>query len=961
MSYLRKLDFLGAAAALLSFSTLVLIVYYAYLNYKQPVTGFILDKDSWVVVFVYEECEDGELCLKIGDQVTKIGDVDFDLYQSDRTLPHFAPFKKDEPVLMEFWRDGKYHRIFQHAYDTRLETSPAFTAIFLPLVFWVMGTVAVVFLRPRDGRWLLLILFQYDTALWLSAGFLGASRVAYSVEVFYFFIWLFLPLSVHLHLILPDSPFRKYHRAILLPLYGAAALFMVLDHVVTLPKDVAKWSTLLALAASLVLLILRQFVTAPLATRVATRMMLYGVALGLGPLIVLLVFYLIDLTAMLEFEYLSTVIGVFVVLSPLWPLTYIYAIYKHDVGTFEFRANRLLGAYGFFSLYITSYIVMFNVGLDLWQSWGLGVAFFGLALSLVFAALAPFLYMLFQRSVDRRIFGVKYRPNEVVSVFAEKIPTAFNREILKRIILDEILPTLLVRQSALYIFGESDVEMIYEQGFPERTDLPESSDLKRQVARAGRYISFPASPQGWYDWVRLVVPLSIQEKTIGVWLLGRRDPDDYYTKSDITLLGNLANQIAPVIENFRLVERARAEVAENKRLQEQLIHSQKMEAIGRLSAGVAHDFNNILSVIIGYSNLILAQYREDSALQQSIKNIQDAGERAAGLTKQLLAFSRQQVMEAKVTDVNEIVADVEKMLRRLAGEDIELITDLSSEIPRIKIDPGQMGQVIINLAVNARDAMPDGGRLSLATRAVACGGAGQPCHDGVPAGDYVLLRVEDTGVGIEAEVQARIFEPYYTTKELGKGTGLGLSMVYGIINQSKGFICVDSVIDEGTSFSIYLPAVSEEEEYGERLAKGMTVPHAGTETILLVEDEQSVRAVASEILQSNGYSVIESRDGEEALRSFGRHRGPIDLLLTDVVMPRMKGPELAARLAEAQPELKVIYMSGYNEESYLGRRIGEEGSMLIQKPFSPQNLARKVREVLDGKAAPAQRTAGSGP
>ena len=947
MARLWKLDPLGGVGGLLSFFTLFVIVYYAYVQFHQPDAGFRLERDSWIVVYVEQPCGEEEICLELGDEVLKIGDVDFERYHSNRAVSYLAT----DQLAIEFMRDGRFYTVMQRARHAGQNPLDNFSALFFPLLFWVMGTVAVVFLRPRDERWLLLVLFQYDTALWISAGFLGDTRLAYSGVLFYIFIWLFLPLSVHLHLILPDSPFKKYHRAVLLPLYGGALIFLVADQLFVLPRAVVAWSTLLAMAASLSLLILRQLVPAPPATRVANRMMLYGVGLGLGPIIILLVFYLFDYSALLQFTYLPMMVGVFLIISPLWPLTYIYAIYKHDLGTFEFRANRLLGVYGFFSLYITFYITLFNFGVDWWTSWGLELAFFGLMLSLFFAALAPLLYARFQRLVDRRVFGIKYRPNEVVSVFAEKIPTAFNRTILKRIIVSEILPTLLVRQSALFVFGESGVEKIYEQEIPESDTLPEKSELEKQVERAGRYISFSGDVEGRFAWVRLVVPLSILENTIGVWLLGRRDPDDYYTQSDINLLGNLANQIAPVIENFRLVEKAREEVAENKRLQEQLIHSQKMEAIGRLSAGVAHDFNNILSVIIGYSNLILAQYREDSALQQSIKNIQDAGERAAGLTKQLLAFSRQQVMEAKVTDVNAIVADVEKMLRRLAGEDIELVTDLSSELPSIKIDPGQMGQVIINLAVNARDAMPDGGRIVLSTNKINCGKVGVACHEGVPPGIYVLLRVEDTGVGIAPDVQDRMFEPYFTTKDLGKGTGLGLSMVYGIINQSGGYIFVDSNLGQGAVFSVYLPAVSVEEVDRERLARGMAVPHAGTETILLVEDEQSVRAVTSEILQSNGYKVIESRDGEEALLDFKRHRGQIDLLLTDVVMPRMKGPDLAGRLVDAQPKLKVIYMSGYNEESILGRRIGEDGSVLIQKPFSPQTLARKVRQVLDGADA----------
>jgi len=330
-----------------------------------------------------------------------------------------------------------------------------------------------------------------------------------------------------------------------------------------------------------------------------------------------------------------------------------------------------------------------------------------------------------------------------------------------------------------------------------------------------------------------------------------------------------------------------------------------------------------------------------------VTNIKDAGERAAGLTKQLLAFSRQHMMEAQVSSVNAIVRDVEKMLRRLTGEDIELVTRLAPKLPKVKIDPGQMGQVIINLAVNARDAMPDGGGITLATLCVFCQGGGRACHDGVPRGEYVLLTVQDSGSGIEPEVQRHIFEPYFTTKELGKGTGLGLSMVYGIINQSEGYIFVDSVVGGGATFSIYLPVASET-EIAQEIARGARgTLHAGTETVLIVEDEQSVRAVTSEILQSNGYKVIEARDGHEAIAEFKRHRGAIDLLLTDVVMPHMKGPELANRLLSLEPKLRVIYMSGYNEEAILGRRFGEGGSVLIHKPFSPQTLAGKVRDVLD--------------
>jgi signal transduction histidine kinase len=948
-----RLDASAIFGASLSLVTLAIVIYYGYLVSQQPDYGFYLDSETGEVIHLTYACAAGEQCLKYGDKVRKIGSVEFEEYSQSRTVAIYDAFKSGAPVPIEVERGQEVFTIHRQAVAETRGRLAGLSSLLFPLLFWVSGTTAVIFLRPRDARWLLLVLFHYDTAIWFSAGFLSAFKVAYSAVVFQNSLWWFLPLSVHLHLVLPDSPFKKYHRWLLPPLYLLTLYLVVQNELTQLPRVLRLGWALMGMILALGLLVLRLLLPSP-STGPANRVMLYGLAMGLGPIILMVLLYLVAPATLLTTSFLDVVGTISLLIIPLWPSTYIYAIYRYHWGALEFRANRLLGGYGFFVLYITAYIVIFNIAADPLLTGELDPLLFGLILSLIFVVSGPPVRLYFQQVVDRYVFDLRYQPNEIVEVFAEKIPTAFNRRFLRRVIEDEILPTLLIRKSALYVIADGEIETIYEQGLLGEEGAPDVSELAVLLSKAGQYISPSPEAGGKNGWIRVVVPLSIQVKTIGAWLLGRRDPDDYYTKSDVSLLGNLANQMAPVIENFRLVEKAREEVAENKRLQQQLIHSQKMEAIGRLSAGVAHDFNNILSVIIGYSNLILAQYREDKSLQQSIKNIQDAGERAAGLTKQLLAFSRQQVMEAKVTDVNAIVADVEKMLRRLAGEDIELVTDLGSDLPAIKIDPGQMGQVIINLAVNARDAMPDGGRIRIETRGVTCGEESGGCRDNVPPGNYVLLRVKDTGAGIEPEIQTRMFEPYFTTKDLGKGTGLGLSMVYGIINQSRGHIFVNSDIGKGATFSVYLPAVSEEEVRKKRLADTGARLDAGTETILLVEDEQSVRAVASEILQASGYTVIEARDGEEALRDFERQPEEIDLLLTDVVMPRMKGPELAERLVTAQPRLKVIFMSGYNEESILGRRIGGDGSILIQKPFSPLTLARKVREVLDREAVPAR-------
>ncbi|MEM8997051.1 MAG: ATP-binding protein, partial [Acidobacteriota bacterium] len=567
---------------------------------------------------------------------------------------------------------------------------------------------------------------------------------------------------------------------------------------------------------------------------------------------------------------------------------------------------------------------------------------FNLILSLLFVGVAAPLKEIFQTVVDRPGYRVGYHPDEVVSLFAKRIPGAFNRSILHSVLMSEVLPTLLVRRSALYLVDGDAVDVVYEQDVASTPSAAEIEALRRRCP-ADENLSLEGDDT--FSWVHLMIRLTTQERLIGVWLFGRRDPDDHYPRSDIELLKNLANQIAPVTENVRLLEMARQEVAENRRLQQQLVQSQKMEAIGRLSAGVAHDFNNLLSVILGYSSLVLARYGQgDEKLTKYLGDIRDAGSRAAQLTKQLLAFSRQQVMEAKVLDLNEVLGDVEKMLRRMTGEDVLVVTQYGGNLPPVKVDPGQMGQVVMNLAVNARDAMPKGGSLTIAT--YRCDLTESLDHDQqgeIPSGEWAVLEVSDTGTGVSAELLPRIFEPYFTTKELGKGTGLGLSMVYGIINQSQGHVHVESQTGVGTTFRIYLPA-SEEQLAAEasepmRPAENWT----GDETILVVEDEESVRTVAVEILRTRGYEVLAAESGPAALDLVRNRDGRIDLLLTDVVMPQMKGTDLASRLVGVLPSLKVLYMSGYHEESVL------EGSedLLIQKPFSPRGLARRVRSVLD--------------
>jgi len=398
--------------------------------------------------------------------------------------------------------------------------------------------------------------------------------------------------------------------------------------------------------------------------------------------------------------------------------------------------------------------------------------------------------------------------------------------------------------------------------------------------------------------------------------------------------------VAAIVNNYR-------DATERRSLEQQVIQAQKMEAVGRLAGGVAHDFNNILTAIGGYTDLLLADLPLDDPRREDVDEIHRAADRAAGLTQQLLAFSRRQVLQPRVIDLNALVANVEKLLRRLIGEDVLLATSLGTDVGRVRADPGQLEQVIVNLAVNARDAMPAGGRLTIETRNVDLDAAYAAEHRSVVPGPYVVLAVSDTGTGMSSDVQSHMFEPFFTTKEVGKGTGLGLATVYGIVKQSGGSIWVYSELGHGTTIKVYLPRVDEP---AEPLAVSVPMDAAslrGTETILLVEDEPAVRGVARQVLARQGYVVLEAPDGQTALAMIDGGAPSVDLVLTDVVMPGMSGRALADQLATRCPGVRVLYMSGYTDDAIVRHGMLERGLAYLQKPFRPDALVRKVREVLN--------------
>jgi signal transduction histidine kinase/ActR/RegA family two-component response regulator len=478
-------------------------------------------------------------------------------------------------------------------------------------------------------------------------------------------------------------------------------------------------------------------------------------------------------------------------------------------------------------------------------------------------------------------------------------------------------------------YSDEELESLKEL---DPTTYPWITDVKvvrEPVHHAADEISAREKAHGIQSWVS--VPMKTRNEVIGAIRLASPDIDRF-APADISLITGVANQVTTVLEA--------------KGLEQRLQQAQKMESIGRLAGGVAHDFNNLLTAMTGYASLSLEMIPPDDPVSEFLREIQKSVDRATNLNKQLLAFARRQVIEPKVIDLNELILDVGKMLRRLIGEDIELVTRPASDVCAVKVDPGQIGQVLVNMAVNARDAMPQGGTLTIETAHVDVDESMAQTRPDVVPGPHIMLAISDTGTGMTEEVKEHLFEPFFTTKEKGKGTGLGLATCYGIVKQNSGHIWVHSELGQGTTFKIYFPQTTEPPiSLDQKEKQGM---QRGVETILLVEDEPSVRDLTAHILRQLGYTVLEASHGDEALGLVQQHADErIHMLLSDVVMPRMNGRELADKLNTLRPELRVLLMSGYADEAIVRHGALEPGIAFLQKPFSPEILARKIREVLD--------------
>ncbi|HSS22412.1 MAG TPA: ATP-binding protein [Pyrinomonadaceae bacterium] len=441
----------------------------------------------------------------------------------------------------------------------------------------------------------------------------------------------------------------------------------------------------------------------------------------------------------------------------------------------------------------------------------------------------------------------------------------------------------------------------------------------------------------------LIVPMAIMGRVIGTVEI-QNNAGETYKLEHVTAIEMAANLAAGAIESVRLLEQEREQ---ELRLQQ----SQKMEAIGTLAGGVAHDFNNLLTVILGNTELAVKKLTADNPLRPRLAEVEKAARRAAILTRQLLAFSRRQQLERRNIKLNDVIAEIMKLVNRIIGEDVEVNVKAGPKLSTIFADPAQIEQVIMNLAVNARDAMPEGGQLTIETRNLTLDESYQRQYPYVQPGNYVELRVSDTGCGMDAETKARLFEPFFTTKEVGRGTGLGLSMVYGIVKQHDGHLNVYSELGFGTTFKIFLPVVESEADL--EIAPAPAPVRRGTETILVAEDEDGLRELANDVLTQLGYTVLLAKNGEEAIQTYQDNREDIDLLLLDVMMPRMGGPEAYDRIRQANGAVPLIFMTGYSSEAVHNRflkqniSIGDGDMEIIQKPYNIDGLGRKIREVLD--------------
>ena len=811
--------------ALLSLGVLLIGLFYtlAYVLIV-PYPGFDFN-GRWEVLAFENPCDTNpawcaatENSLDVGDRLIVIGDLTYQEYRSRPLRIPFGGYGPGDLVPVTFVRDGEVRQVtWQMLGPTGAAHFMRLVSFLIFLPFWLAGTGVLLFLRPRDRLWGLLIAFNYVTAVWIAAGIPSVNHVGGSLLVLYVSTWLFLPVYLHLHLLVPAPIFQRGYRYFVLPLYVFASGMALLSLFRRLPSLVFNLVLLLAMLGSLVLLFVRLFRPVPPKTWLALRLMLVGVAMSFGPGVILWV-----IPGLLQSSTASRVpIIVMLGAISLLPFFYVYALYKHRLGALEFRANRALSLFSFLVLYVTTFLFVFVVG-SRWIEFSSQALAFALISSTIFVSVAIPLKAPFQRFIDRLAYGTVHNPNDIIRAFANEIPRALNREALGNLLIHEVSPSLLIRQSALYLVGDEQVTLFYAAGIALDGRADVGAEVRQMLADAGRYRPPEPDAVDTFAWVRLPIAIEVGGKRIGVWLLGKRDPDDYYPLRDVELLITLANQIGVALETSRLFENLQHRATELERAYRELQELDQLK--DEFVQTVSHELRTPLTIVSGYTALMVDGTLGDILPEQreAMETIADRTEGIIKLVNDIISIQQAalEVMEREPVNLYALARSYTRSMEVVAqkqappGVSYQFELSQAEDVLPVWGDRRRLGQVFDNLLNNAIKFSPDGGTIAVRIR--ACQHEfNRPGMDG-PARPAVEVSVSDQGIGIPEDKLERIWERFYqldgSSRRRFGGMGLGLAIVRNIIEAHEGVIWAESSEGRGATFRFVLPTIDAEAE-----------------------------------------------------------------------------------------------------------------------------------------------------
>ncbi len=959
----------------ISIIPLLVGLFYVYANsLLAPYPGFTFDA-QWDVISV-EACHPADAwCvgnqgkLQVGDRLTIIGDLTNDAYQSRQWLVPFEGYGPGQ-ILPITLIDGSGERQINWqmpANNIGAIINRFFGNLVLFMPFWLAGTVVLLLLQPRDTRWRLLISFNYLTALWLLIGNYSVSQVALSAPLLQVISWLMAPIYLHLHLVIPSPLFERHYRYSILPLYTVAVVLAVLTLFQQGPGREYLTGLVIAIVLSFCLLIFRLFGNSSKAGRLAVRLMLAGIGLAFGPSILL---WVLPQALNQQPAFLATGVALFSI--PILPLFYTYAIYKRHLGSLEFRVNNLISRYSFILLYLTAFAAVFLVGASIVQPDQLAI--FSFAVSVIFAVAAPAIQRRFRRLVNQLAYGIGYDSSDIVNLFLNRIPAASNREALVALVADEVIPSLLVRQSALYLLSDgqnADGGLLYARGV-ELGATAQSAHLRQLLLKANRYWPPTPGPEDEFNWVRLIIPLELQNNTVGVWLFGRRDPDDYYPQNDIDLLNTLAHQTALAAENSRLYSTAQQELAERKRaevslaaanveLEQALFAANEMAVSARAAsqakseflAAMSHEFRTPLNVVLGYTELMLSTELTDEQ-QAYLQEVNMAGEGLLKLFNDILDFSRIESGRLELKHVNFDLADMVRqvimtMTPYAAAKSLKLSSSVEPDTPTQLVgDPARLEQVLSNLLNNAIKFTVEG-EVNLSVK----------CVERAEDRASLLFTVRDTGIGIPPDKQELIFQPFTqadgTVTRQHSGIGLGLSIARRLVEKFGGRLWVESEPGKGSAFQFTVifevappPPPQTIEQAPSRVSGSSVVPQVAL-SILVAEDNLVNKTVIVRMLEKRGWTVKAVENGQAAVDLSAEDS--FDLILMDVQMPVLDGYNatvaIRARERTTGRHVPIVGLTAYAMQGDRERCLLAGMDAYLAKPMKATELYETIEKILN--------------